>query len=123
MRKFFLFWKIKNKENALYAIKQCSYFFLFVAGWHILGGILAKEISVVIDGTVVLALALLLLFLKIRIVSILLILVSGVAIFITYLNKIGYLNDGGSNIILAILSFYFAIISLFATSVYEKKIE
>ena len=112
------FWKIENKEEALYVIKQCSYGFLFVAGLNILLGFFIS-IETIIDGIIYLILGLLLLFLKSRVVSILLLIISGAGIFVTFLNKLG-ITYGGGNVFLAILIFYFAIASVYTTFKYHK---
>ena len=114
----FQFWKVENKEEALYVIKQCSYGFLFVAGLNIILGFLIS-MATIIDGAIYLILGLLLLFLKSRVVSILLLLISGAGIVFTFLNKIG-VSEGGSNVFLAIIVFYFAIASVFMTFKYRK---
>lgn len=114
----FKFWKVENQEEALYVIKQCSYGFLFVAGLNIILGLLVS-IATIIDGMIYLILGLLLLFLKSRVVSILLLLISGAGIVITFLNKIG-VTYGGSNVFLALIVFYFAIASVYTTFKYHK---
>lgn len=114
----FQFWKVENKEEASYFIKQSSYGFLFVAGLNILLGFLIN-IATLIDGVIYLILGLLLLFLKSRVVSILLLLVSGGGIVVTFLNKIG-VTYGGRNVLLAIIVFYFAVASVYTTFKYHK---
>ncbi|MFH1182344.1 MAG: hypothetical protein V1702_05270 [Candidatus Woesearchaeota archaeon] len=112
------FWKVQNKEEAEYVIKQCSYGFLFVAGLNIVIGFLISA-ATILDGVIYLVLGLLLLFLKSRIVAILLLLVSGVGIVSTFLNSIG-ITYGGSNIFLAVIIAYFAVASVYVTFKYHK---
>ena len=112
------FWKIENKEEALYIIKQCAYGFLFVGGLNVLLGYFVS-LPAIIDGVIYFILALLLLFFKSRIVSILLLIASGLGVATTILNKIEA-ADGGSNMFLAMLVFYFAIASVYATFKYPK---
>ena len=119
----FQFWKVENREEALYVIKQCSYVFLFVAGLNVAGlnillGFLIST-AAIIDGVIYLVLGLLLLFLRSRVASILLFLISGAGIVVTFLNKIGVIY-GGSNISLAIIVFYSAIASVYTTFKYHK---
>lgn len=112
------FWKVENKEEALYLIKQCSYGFLFVAGLNILLGFI-MGMATIMDGIIYLILGLLLLFLKSRVVSILLLLISGAGIVATFLNMVG-VSYGGSNIFLALIVFYVAIVSVYTTFKYHK---
>ena len=114
----FQFWKVENKEEALYVIKQCSYGFLFVAALNILLGFLIS-MATIIDGVIYLVFGLLLLFFKSRVISILLLLISGAGIVVTFLNKMG-VTSGGSNVFLAIIVFYFAIASVYITFKYHK---
>ncbi|MBS3122021.1 hypothetical protein J4434_04010 [Candidatus Woesearchaeota archaeon] len=114
----FQFWKVENKEEALYVIKQCSYGFLFVAALNILLGFLIS-MATIIDGVIYLVFGLLLLFFKSRVISILLLLISGAGIVVTFLNKIG-VTYGGSNVFLTIIVFYFAIASVYTTFKYHK---
>ena len=72
-----------------------------------------------IDAAIYLILGVSLFLLKSRIISILLLFVSGTGIVITLLNKIG-VTRGGSNVVLAIIVFYCAIASVYATFEYHK---
>jgi len=114
----FKFWEVKNKEEARYVIKQCSYAFLFVAGLDILLGTLI-DFTAIIDGIVYLILGLLLFRFNSRVVSILLLLISGLSVASTFLNAAG-ITYGGRNMLLAILVFYCAIAAVYTTFKYRK---
>jgi len=108
------FWKVKNKEEALYIIKQCSQGFIFIAGLNIILGFFIN-IAAIIDGIIYLILGLLLFYFKSRISSILLLLISGAGIIIFFLNKI----ERG-NLFLMIILFYCAIASVYTSFKYHK---
>lgn len=112
------FWEIKNKEEALYIIKQCSYGFFFVAALFIILGFFVS-IGTIIDGIIFLILGLLLFFLKSRIAAILLLLNSGAGIVITLMNMLG-ISSGGTNIFLAIIVVYISIAAVYSTFKYHK---
>lgn len=120
------FWKIGNKEQAEYVIKQSSYGFLvagilnFVTVAVLYFGLGFKiGLASMIDGVIYLVLALLLLKLKSRVVAVILLLISGIGVVATFLNQIG-VTVGGRNVILAVVIFYFAIASVYATFKYPK---
>ncbi len=113
-----LFWKVRNKKDAHYVIKQYSYGFVFVALLNIVFGYLVS-LATIIDGVILLVLGLLLFFFNSRIISILLLLLSGTGIIATALNRIG-VTYGGTNMFLSIIIFYFAIGSVYLTFKYRK---
>lgn len=118
-RKFKVWWSIKTKNDASKVIKDCSYGFLFVAGLNIIIGLIINMVNAIGDGLIYLILGLLLLLLKSRLVAILLLLISAVGVVTTTLNKLGVLL-GGENIILALIIFFVAVISVKATFKYHE---
>jgi hypothetical protein len=114
----FQFWKVENKDEALYLIKQNSYGFLTVGGLLLILGFFIGT-AAFIDGAVFLILGSLLLFLQSRVVSVLLLLASMAGVVITIMNKMG-ITHGGSNFFLAILVLYFAVSSVYLTFYYQK---
>ncbi len=114
----FKFWEIKNKEEALYIIKQFSYCFIFVGALFTILGFFVN-LGAIIDGVIFLILGLLLFFLKSRIVAILLLLNSGAGIIITFMNIIGS-SSGGTNIFLSIIILYISIATVYSTFKYHK---
>jgi len=111
-----LFWRIQNNEEARYIIKQCSYGFLVVAGLNIILGFFIN-LGIMLDGVIYLVLGLLLHNSKIG--AIITLLVSGIGVVTTFLNKMG-VTGGGRNIVLAIFLLYYSIAAVYATVKYPK---
>jgi hypothetical protein len=71
--------------------------------------------TVLIDAALYVVLGLVLMFVKSRIAAVLLLLLSGMSVVITIMNRLGITADGGTNIFLAIIIFWTAIKAMEAT--------
>ncbi len=115
-----LFKFIETKEEALKTIKDASYGFLFLAA---LTGVASFVLgpALLTDAVLYLVLALLLFWLKSRIVAVLLLVLSCMSLIVTVLNKLGKMDQGGGNVLLAIIVAWVAIKAVEATFKLHKK--
>lgn len=114
----FQFWKVENKEEALFLIKQNAYGFLLIAGIHLILGFFFSW-AAFIDGAIFLVFALLMLFQKSRVAAVLLLLASIFGLIVTIMNKLG-VTFGGRNVFLALMVLYFAVSSVYVTFKYHE---
>lgn len=109
-----LFGKIENRDEALKTIHDGSMAFFFVAALQAgLGYFLAP--SMIIDAVLYAVLGWILLKWKSRVAAVLLLLLGGLALVMTGLNKFGVTHEGGSNLFLALVIFWTAIRSVEAS--------
>jgi hypothetical protein len=108
------FAKIASRDDALSVVKQSAYGFWVVAA--IQGGLgVFIAPSMLFDAACYAVLAAVLLRWRSRVAAILLLLLSGTALTVTVLNKMGVMQQGGTNIILAVIIAYTAIRAVEAT--------
>jgi len=113
-KKFGLFSKIEDKNDALKAIKDVSLGFFLVAALQAgLGYFIAP--SLIIDAILYAILAGILLKWKSRVAAVLLLLLGGGGLMMTILNMIGITSVGGNNVFLAVIVFWGAIRAVEAT--------
>ncbi|MDR0534798.1 MAG: hypothetical protein LBG65_00315 [Puniceicoccales bacterium] len=114
--KNWFFARITSRDVALSVVKQSAYGFWVVAAIQGDLGIFIAP-SMLFDAACYAVLAAVLLRWKSRVAAILLLLLSGTALTVTVLNKIkiGVMQQGGTNIILAVLIAYTAIRAVEAT--------
>ncbi|MCP4418956.1 MAG: hypothetical protein GY805_20255 [Chloroflexi bacterium] len=108
------FSKIESRTEALKVIKESSITFMVVG--MILGAFgffLFPE--TLMDAALYIILGLVLMFVKSRIAAVLLLLLSGVSVVTTFMNRLGITAVGGRNIFLAILVFWAAVKAVEAT--------
>jgi len=109
--------KIETEDEALKVIKDASYGFFFLAVLQgVIGIVLGMDIW--LDAILYLIFAAILLKFKSRIVAVLLLLLTGAALFFTFLNRIGpdpSGKSGGTNIFLALIMFWAAVRAIQAT--------
>ena len=105
---------IQTKDEAFKIIKETSNAFLFLAGIQGVIGLFIS-LSMLIDSVIYLVLGLFLKYKKSRFVSILLLIISGLSIWMTFENKFNNSTTGGSNIYLATGVFIVAIKATEAT--------
>jgi len=109
-----LFKFIETKEEARKTIRDASYGFLFLA---VLTGVASFVLGAALltDAALYLVLALLLFWLKSRIVAVLLLVLSCMSLIVTILNKLGKMDQGGGNVLLAIIVVWVAMKAVEAT--------
>jgi hypothetical protein len=109
-----MFAKIENRDDALKTIKETSIAFLVVAGIQgVLGFFIAP--SVLVDAALYAILGLILMKWKARTAAVLLLLLAGLAAVVTFMNKLGIMAEGGTNIILALIVLWAAVRAVEAT--------
>ncbi|MCD4802604.1 MAG: hypothetical protein K8R16_06645 [Anaerolineales bacterium] len=114
-KKSSMFAKIESRDDALKVIKDASIGFFFIAVLQAgLGFFIAP--SLMIDAVLYAILAGVLLKWKSRIAAVLLLLLAGGALVMTFLNTIGATAMGGSNIILGLVILWAAVRAVEATS-------
>lgn len=121
-KKYSLFSKIENEDDALKTIKDSSNAFLVIAGLTILFGVILAPLAIV-DGLLYIILALLLRHYKSRVVAVLLMIVTLGAVVITFLNLVSKNHTsetGGNNIFLVLIMLWAAVRSIDATFKYHK---
>jgi hypothetical protein len=101
-KKSSMFAKIESREDAQKMVRDASYAFYFMA---VLQGVIGCFIlkSMVVDGVLYAILAFFLHKFSSRIAAVLLFLMTFISFAVTIMNKIGASNQGGGNIILAII--------------------
>jgi hypothetical protein len=113
-KKSSMFAKIESRDDALKVIKDASIGFFFIAVLQAgLGFFIAP--SLMIDAVLYAILAGVLLKWKSRIAAVLLLLLAGGALVMTFLNMIGATAMGGSNIILGLVILWAAVRAVEAT--------
>ena len=113
-KKSSMFAKIESRDDALKVIKDASIGFFFIAVLQAgLGFFIAP--SLMIDAVLYAILAGVLLKWKSRIAAVLLLLLAGGALVMTFLNMIGATAVGGSNIILGLVILWAAVRAVEAT--------
>lgn len=113
-KKSSMFAKIESRDDALKVIKDASIGFFFIAVLQAgLGFFVAP--SLMIDAVLYAILAGVLLKWKSRIAAVLLLLLAGGALVMTFLNMIGATAMGGSNIILGLVILWAAVRAVEAT--------
>jgi cobalamin synthase len=108
-----IFSKIETREEALKTIKDTTIGFYFIAILHIVLGYFVG-LPVMIDGVLYAVLGFLLQKFNSRIVAVLLLIVSGIALITTVINRFGG-GTGGRNILLAIIVLWASIRAVQAT--------
>lgn len=113
-QKKILFAKIETREDALKVVKDASIGFFAVAG---LQAILAAFIapSLWMDAIILAVLAAGLMKFHSRLAAVLLVLVSGGEAFVTVMNRLGVMHEGGKNVVLAFIMLVVAIRAVEAT--------
>lgn len=109
-----MFAKIESREDALKTIKDCAYGFFVVAAIQAGAGYFIAP-SLIIDAILYIALAGILLKWNSRVAAIFLLIISGVAVYMTVLNRLGMAAEGGNNIFLALIMLWAGIRSVEAT--------
>ena len=113
-KKASMFAKIDSRDDALKVIKDTSIGFFFIAVLQAgLGFFIAP--SLIIDAVLYAILAGVLLIWKSRIAAVLLLLLAGGALAMTFLNMIGITAVGGNNVFLGLIIFWAAIKAVEAT--------
>lgn len=109
-----MFAKIENRDDALLTVKETSIAFLVIAG--IQGGLgFFIAPGMLIDAVLYAGLGLILMKWKARTAAILLLVISGFGAFVTVMNKLGLMAQGGTNIFLALIVLWAAIRAVEAT--------
>jgi uncharacterized membrane protein HdeD (DUF308 family) len=108
-----MFGKIETKEDALKVIKDTAIAFYVVAALQI---VLAFFIglSAIIDGIIYIVLAFLLQKFNSRIVAVLMLILTGIGVVVTAMNRLGS-GQGGRNILLALVMIWASIRAIQAT--------
>ena len=109
-----LFKFVETKEDALKTIRYTSYGFCGLAVLA-LGVSFALGTALLLDAALYLALALLLFWLKSRIVAVLLLILTCMSLIVTILNRMGKMDQGGGNVLLAIIVVWVAAKAVEAT--------
>ncbi|GJM42599.1 MAG: hypothetical protein DHS20C20_28810 [Ardenticatenaceae bacterium] len=109
-----IFSKIENRVEALKVIKESSIAFIVIG---IIQGAVGFFLfpTMLVDAALNIVLGLILMFAKSRIAAVLLLLLAGASVVTTFLNRLGVIANGGTNIFLAIIIFWTAIKAVEAT--------
>lgn len=121
-----LWGKIKSPEMALLVAKETAKgFYLLAALQAVIGLILSLYnefgLGLIVDGVIFAVLAWLMQKFMSRLAAGVLLIISFLALFSTFLNLIGQNTGGGSNFVLAAIIFYLAVRSVQATWVYNSQ--
>jgi hypothetical protein len=108
------FAKLTSKEEALSLVKNASIGFWAIAGIQGLIGVFYMP-SVIADAVVMAVLAAILFRWRSRVAAVLLLLMSTLILAVTILNKVGMTDQGGRNIVLAVIFFWAAVRAVEAT--------
>lgn len=114
-----MFGKIKTKEDALKVIKESSNGFFILAGIQAVLGYFVVGFSALIDAGIYALLAFFLKRFKSRVSAVILLIVSLLSLFVTFINKVEN-AQGGRNTLLAIMVVFVAFRSIQATFKYYK---
>jgi hypothetical protein len=113
-KKLGLFSKISSRDDAIKIIKDSAMAFIVVG---ILNGAIGFWLmpSMVIDAIIYIVLGFLLRRFYSRVVALILLLLSGASIFVTFMNLTAAQKQGGTNVVLAVIVFIAAVRAVEAT--------
>lgn len=113
-KKYSLFAKIESYADALKVIKDSASAFIWVGALEAIVGLFLLP-ELLFDAFLYFFLGLVLIYVRSRIAAVLLLLLSGAAVVVTFLNQLGIMDEGGTNIFLALIVFWAAIRAVEAT--------
>ena len=116
------FYQLNTQDLCKKALKEVAECFYFIGGLSVVISFLpvSQVKGMWIDGCMYLILALFLHFKQSRVSAVLLIMLSGGALIMTILNKMGITSEGGNNIYLSIISFISAVRGTQASFCFQK---
>jgi hypothetical protein len=116
------FYSLNDAQTCKKAMKEAAQGFYFVGGLFVLLAFLPYPAfhGVWLDGLLMLIFALLLHLKQSRVAAVLLLLLTGAELVVTFFNKIGVSSMGGNNIILGIIIFIYSIRGVQAAFKYHK---
>ena len=109
-----LFSKIESRTEALKIVKDISITFMV---WGVIEGVIGFFLipDMLYDAALYIVLGLILLLTKSRIAAVLLMILSGFSVFVTFTNMLGFTASGGGNVVVAMFIFFGAIKAVDAT--------
>ena len=109
-----LFSKIESRAEALKIVKDISITFMV---WGVIEGAIGFFLipDMLYDAALYIVLGLILLLTKSRIAAVLLMILSGFSVFVTFTNMLGFTASGGGNVVVAMFIFFGAIKAVDAT--------